>query len=302
MLFPPGIRTIGLFSPAFAPSQEEYRRACALLTDEGYRLFRARNTPPTQRYLAASDQDRADEFRELAANPKIDLLLATRGGYGCARIIPLIRWQDLPRRNPPLPVVGYSDLTALHLAAASQGRQGHICGPMLCSTLGNLQRQPVLRQNLASLLAALSPRSRQLLPDDAKLTIIRPGTATGPLYPANLTVLESLLGTPWLPDFSGAILALEDVGEAAYRIDRSLNHLRQVGVLDKLGGLLFGDFSDCEHEEYLPEILEEYAKLIHGPVLCGLPFGHEDFSISLPVGKIVTLTTEPLSLKTAPRD
>ncbi|MBQ7649741.1 MAG: hypothetical protein IJS15_02215, partial [Victivallales bacterium] len=107
--------------------------------------------------------------------------------------------------------------------------------------------------------------------------------------PMNLTMLCNLIGTPFMADLQGCILAIEDVNEAAYSIDRMLAYLKNTGILKRLSGLIFGQFTDAEDAEYLPEIFTEYAEFVNGPVISNFPFGHGTPSISIQVGKIYSL-------------
>ena len=159
----------------------------------------------------------------MVRNPQVDLLLAARGGYGCGRLAGRVDMATLKARG--IPLVGYSDITALHAIAYACGCRNHVAGPMVCNALS---RQPADALE-ASRLAAVLESLRQVLAGEstelASLQPLRAGAAAGPLFPANLSVLTSLVGTPHMPDLSGAILVLEDVGEAAYRVDRYLNQL-----------------------------------------------------------------------------
>jgi len=142
---------------------------------------------------------------------------------------------------------------------------------------------------LTSFAAAWDAVAEVALPSGTRLTTLRPGRAVGPLVPATLAILAALLSTPFLPSLDGAILVLEDVHEAAHRIDRYLTQLEHAHLLCRLGGLVFGSFTDGEDSEWLPSIFAEFAAKIPGPVVCGLPFGHQFPSISLPVGRLARL-------------
>lgn len=279
--FPPGIRTVGIFAPAGIPDPEKLAAGLERLHGWGLEsVFPGRDDPP-ERFLAAPDALRRQRLHELLADSRVDILLAARGGYGCARLLDGLDWPRFLERN--LPLIGYSDLTALQAAAYARGYRRGVCGPMLA---GDFARLPAAGETelpagvFASLRAALSGRS-QTFPD---LECLRPGTAEGPLLPANLAVLASLVGTPHLPDLAGTILVLEDVGEAAYRIDRYLNQLDQAGSLRRVAGLVFGQFTRTEDEHWLPAVLADFAARIAGPVAAGLAFGHAFPSVSLPVG------------------
>lgn len=285
--FPPEIRTIGLFAPAGVPEPERLARGLSRLREWGLELVYPGADDPRERFLAGSDALRLQRLHELLANPRIDALLAVRGGYGCARLLDGIDWDLLRERN--LPLIGYSDLTALHLAAYGHGFRRSVFGPMVASDLGRNPADPgeetALAGSLASFHAALTGRGQTF----GGLACLQSGEARGPLVPANLSVLASLVGTAHLPDLSGAILVLEDIREAAYRIDRCLHQLDQGGVLGRISGLVFGQFSQTEDAEWLPGVLADYAGRVIGPVAAGLAFGHAFPSASLPVGRSARL-------------
>ena len=242
------------------------------------------------RYLDGTDEERLRCFNELLENPEVEMLVALRGGFGVTRILDGIDWELMRRRN--LPIVGYSDVSALHLAALGHGCRRHVHGPMLLSQFGKLPRTELEQRNLdetmASLKACLEGRPCPVLPN-AALHIIKEGLATAPMIPCNFSMLISLLGTPHAPQLKNCILAVEDISEDAYRIDRMLAQLRSAGILKSLKGLVLGDFSDCENEQYLPEIFAEYARCVNGPVVSGLPFGHGARTMSIGVGDFVEL-------------
>ncbi len=284
--FPDTIRTIGVFAPAKAVQEQDLQSALNRLRSCGVNVKHTCSNNPPFRYFDGTDEQRIRSLQQLLADPEINLLLAARGGFGCARILEQLDWTALRRRN--LPVIGYSDLTAFHLAALKFGCRNHIQGPMLCTQWGVSCQEPAFSASMASLSACLHNCSN-LLPAWHQAETLVPGKASGPLIPCNLTLLCSLIGTPFLPDFNQAILVLEDIHLPAHGLDRCLNQLRQSGVLQKLSGMIFGQFNDCEDHEYLPDIFAEYASCIQGPVLRNLAFGHLDPGISLPVGKLVHL-------------
>ncbi|NMA20608.1 MAG: prolyl oligopeptidase family serine peptidase [Lentisphaerae bacterium] len=284
--FPDSIRTIGVFAPAKAVQEADFRSALDKLRSCGVAVKHTCSSSSPFRYFAGTDEQRLRNLQQLLADPEIDLLLAARGGFGCTRILEQLDWVALRRRN--LPVVGYSDLTALHLAALKFGCRNHIQGPMLCTQWGSACSEPAFSAAMESLSSCLRNCSN-LLPSWHQAETLVAGKASGPLIPCNLTLLCSLIGTAFLPDFNQAILVLEDIHVPAHALERYLNQLRQCGILGKLSGLIFGQFSDCEDSEFLPEIFAEYASFVHGAVLRNLAFGHQNPSISLPVGKLVHL-------------
>lgn len=298
--WPDSVSTVGVFSVSAPPLPEDLQHGLAMLRAAGLQVRDGIGGCQPCRYMAGNDEERARRLQQLLQDPDIDLLLAARGGFGASRILPLLDWELLRSRN--LPVVGHSDVTALHLAAWQAGCRRQLCGPMLCK-----QWLPAaaatLPQTLQSLCDCLN-QNENLLPDWHGSVTLQPGQASGPLVPVNLTILCSLIGTPFLPDLQNAILVLEDIAEPAYRIDRCLCQLSQAGILNRLGALVFGQFSQCEDARLLPEIFSEYARRLPIPVLTSLAFGHVNPSLTLPTGAVTDLLAEPdhVSLRLNPRE
>ena len=291
--FPPWVRTVGIFAPAGIPDPARLQRGCRRLEQWGLQVVTAGLDTAPVRYLAAADERRAEAIHALLRNPQVDLLLAARGGFGCARLFDRLDWGLLRRRR--IPVVGYSDLSALHLAALRHGVCTGVAGPMVAVEFGRETRQPREREALgfaaSSLRRVWQGGQSVALPPGARLQVLKRGCAAGALVPATLSVLISLLGTRHLPALAGTILVLEDVHEPAYRIDRCLTQLGQAGVLDRLAGLVFGSFTLGEDAEWLPAVCAEFAARIDGPVAAGLPFGHCSPSVALPIGRQAVLDT-----------
>jgi muramoyltetrapeptide carboxypeptidase len=286
--FPPEVRTIGVFAPAGIPEPARLERGLARLRGWGLEVIVA-CPRQAERFLSAPDAVRAGALNDLLRDPRVDLLLAARGGYGCGRLLDRLDFEALRRRGVPL--VGYSDITALHATAFGQGSRGHIAGPMVCSALAC---QPVDEREARG-LAVVVESFRQVLAGEAimetaSLQALGAGTASGPLLPANLAVLTSLVGTPFMPDLTGVVLVVEDVGEAAYRVDRYLQQLDQAGHLARLAGLVYGQFTEGDDAQWLPGVFADFARRVQGPVVAGLNFGHGFPSLSLPVGRECRLT------------
>jgi muramoyltetrapeptide carboxypeptidase len=236
-------------------------------------------------YLAGPDRDRRADL-ERADQQQAGLLACLRGGWGAARLL------EQPLRLPPRWLLGFSDVTSLLWAQLAQGSGGAVHGPLLTT----LAAEPDWsRERLRRLLFGepLPPLSGDRWTG---------GVASGPLLVANLTVATHLLGTPHLPSLEGAILVLEDVGEAPYRLDRLLTHWRLAGALSRLAGIGFGSFSDCEDPEataapdpraaggeagvhrHLEQVLRERTADLGIPVLAALPVGHRCGNAALPLG------------------
>ncbi len=224
-------------------------------------------------YLAGSDELR---FNELHPKNYFPLIAFARGGYGSARLLEKIQpWKDGW-------MVGFSDLTSILLARFSSGFLGGVHGPLI-TTLG--AEPDWSKDRLKSILFG-NP-----VPD----IFGDPwggGFSKGTLIVGNLTVMTHLIGTEHLPNFKESILIIEDIGEAPYRIDRMLTHLRLAGILQQLSGLGFGSFNCCDHEAgvnksksfELNDILRDRTKDLKIPIISNLPIGHCHGNASLPIG------------------
>jgi muramoyltetrapeptide carboxypeptidase len=236
-------------------------------------------------FLAGEDRHRLQALNAAIADPDCQAIFLARGGYGLTRILPAIDRMAL--RTHPKPIVGYSDVTAL-LATCAQAGVAAIHGPMI-SDLGTLVAED--RDSLFNLLE--NPHPGILL---TGLETLVDGQASGRLLGGNLEILSRLLGTPLQPDFGGAILFLEEVGELPYRIDRLLTHLEMAGILDSVAGIVVGDFTDCDDiadDQIQPpttqDVLVERLGRLPIPVVLNGGFGHGDRKASLPYGAPVDL-------------
>jgi muramoyltetrapeptide carboxypeptidase len=241
-------------------------------------------------YLAGTDRDRAADLNAAFADNSIRAILAVRGGWGSARILPLLDWKSI-RTNPKL-LVGFSDITALHLAIQSRAGFPTIHGPNAGSSWTRYSwtafRELVFDGKLP-LYRNLPGDEDRLVQRQGRTRTIRSGKAQGKLLGGNLTVLAHLIGTPWLPSFEGAILFIEDVDEAEYRVDRMLTQLGQAGILRKVAGVVFGQCTNCRAEGgssgfTLGDVLRQHLEPLGVPAYSGAMFGHVDDQFSLPVG------------------
>ena len=242
-------------------------------------------------YLAGRDADRAADVNAMFADRQVKAVFAVRGGWGCARILPFLDFATI-RANPKL-LVGFSDITALHLAFAAKAGFTTIHGPNAASSWGKFSWdafRAVAFDGATPTFASPVGAEDRLVQRTGRIRTFGPGKATGRLIGGNLTVLAALMGTPWLPDFTGAILFVEDIGEQPYRIDRMLTQLALAGVLGRLAGVMFGQCTDCgpSGASYggftLSEVLQQHLAPLGIPAFQGAPFGHVANQVSLPVG------------------
>ena len=241
-----------------------------------------------QRYLAGSDARRLAELCAALADPGAGAVFCARGGYGATRL--LMRLGAVAPPGPPKPLVGFSDITALHLWLQAHGRIS-IHGPVL-TQLGRLPGSTAAR--LYALLE--SPEPAAPLAGNACYV---GGAVEGRLLGGNLSVLTRLLGTPYLPSLDGAILLLEDQGERPYRLDRMWTHLALAGVFARVRGIVLGSFTGCE-EPQAPytsaELLRELAQATGLPCAAGFPIGHGEENEPVALGVRVRLDADAARL------
>lgn len=248
------------------------------------------------RHFGGSDEFRAGQLNRMVRDGAIDGMIALRGGYGALRIAEMVDYDDL--RDSGKFLCGYSDISGLLLAAWKHGCRRLFHGPMVASGWEQEGTSEAFRLEVGSFVALLKGK-KELRPSFAYgdgITVLRPGRCVGAMVPVNFSILQSMMGTAFLPELSGTVLCLEDVNIPAHDLDRKLNQLRQCGVLESLGGVIFGAFTNMEDSEFLPEIVREYSQFVNGPVICGYPFGHIHPAQALPVGEKVAFAASPEGL------
>ncbi len=237
-------------------------------------------------YLAGTDAERAQDVNAMFLDDEVDAIICLRGGYGAMRILDLLDW-DMIAAHPKI-FVGFSDVTALHIALLQRCNMVTIHGPM-SSTWGDSPLDDFSRESLYRTLMNPTPVGELLNPPEYPRATVNPGVAEGQLVGGNLTLIAASLGTPWQLDTTGRILFIEDVGERTYCLDRMLTQMRLAGMFDKCAGVVFGDFSDCpiEYPAFgltLEEIIRDVVKPCGKPIFTGLRCGHCTPKLTLPFG------------------
>ncbi len=268
-----GDEIITIASSSAVENEENLVKGTEVLTSWGLVCLPQKIQGRRWGYLAGDDNER---FKELHQNFPPPLIICARGGWGAARLL------ERPGEWSKGWILGFSDASSLLLARLNAGFHGCIHGPLLI-TLGN---EPLWSQNrLKAILFG------EEIPDIEGDPWVK-GSAIGPLVVTNLTVATHLIGSKHFPNLNGAILVLEDIGEAPYRIDRMLTQWRLSGLLQQLAGIGFGSFIDCEEKDEVPrentfrltEILKERTSDLGIPVLGNLPLGHSSGNASFPLG------------------
>jgi len=269
--------TVALVQPAGAiRSEGGYGKAVAVMEGLGFRVKAADRAK--YGYLAGTDKERADEINNAFADSEVRAVICMKGGYGAPRILDLIDYEII-RSNPKI-FWGYSDITALHIAINKLSELVTFHGPMPASCF------PLNEESAKSMIDTLLGVGEPPLLEGVAISS---GAASGVLCGGNLTLIASSLGTKYELDTKGKILFLEDIGEKTYRVDNMLSQLRLAGKFEDCAGVVLGDFTDCEVEfpEFgleLDEIFRDIIVPCGRPVLSGIPAGHGETKITLPLG------------------
>ena len=286
-LFPASVRTVGLTSPASLPDAARIAEARRYLEEVcGVKTVLAPGALKRgpMKYCCGTPESRLADFHVLLNDPRVDLILCTRGGFGSAHILPRLDFELLRERD--MPVYGYSDISALHLAMLAKHAGIPVCAPM-ADGLPDAMKWPAAKESFRTVLRKrTSPRKLRLVPVEGS---DRSATLTGPLVLSNLTVMTTLCGTPWIPDLNGMILALEDVHEEARVLDRHLTHLIQAGIIEQTRAVVFGYFTKCGPRLQIRRLLRDFAIQTGKSVFQGLAFGHEHPKCSYRLGEPVEI-------------
>ena len=248
-------------------------------------------------YLAGADKDRAADINGFFADSSVHAVLPIRGGWGSARVLPYLDYDSI-RRNPKI-LLGFSDITALLLAVHAKTGLITFHGP---NGMGRWDAWSLeyLKRVLfnAEQVTMENPRTmtdrNSLVQIENRIRTLTPGKARGRLLGGNLTVLTTILGSPYVPSWDGAVLFVEDVDEDLYRIDRMFTQLKLVGALDRIRGFIFGTCAECGPGEgfaslTLEEILTDHIKPLGIPAWFGAMIGHQTPQWTLPVGTNVEI-------------
>jgi muramoyltetrapeptide carboxypeptidase len=283
---------IALIAPA-GPllERDDLTRAEALCRALGYEPVLGRNAYNRFGYLAGSDDDRIADLNWALQDRSISAIWCIRGGFGVTRVLQRVDYPAIERQ--PKPIIGFSDISALLNAVTRATGVVTFHGPVARASMPSFSRHHFERAlqiaEPAGRLGRLPEPPELLVPQEHRLVTLRGGIAEGPLFGGNLTLLQCLIGTPWFPDLDGALLFLEDVGEQLYRVDRTLAHLRTIGALARLAGVLVGRFTELDRAGRdgalgFDQVLATYLEPLGVPVAYGFPIGHIEAQWTLPLG------------------
>lgn len=283
--------TIGIIAPATAvPSPDDQKRAVEILDLLGLCYKFASSLVKGSNYKSRTISERIDDLIAMFEDPNIQGIFCIRGGYGSSQIIDKIDYSII-QKNPKV-FVGYSDITALHIAINKFANLVTYHSPVLISTFTeytfNSFKQTIFAEVQKPIIE--NPKLKFGVRNAFPFRTICPGKSEGRVIGGNLSIVCSLLGTDFEYDFNDSLLLIEDVGEEPYRIDRMLNHLRLAGKLKLVNGIIFARCDDCVSKDNqvwdfsLGEVLDNYFKPLQVPSFYGLAFGHTDEQATIPIG------------------
>ena len=280
--------TIGIISPASSPDDlSRINKGVNYFERLGYQVEVGKNVGKYEGYLAGTDEERIEDLHDMFSNKNIRAIICVRGGYGSPRLLGKIDYQ-LIKKNPKI-FVGYSDITALQLAFFTKANLVTFAGPMVAVDFHseiNRYTEEIFWRTITS----TKKIEKIILPEGESLLPMKKGRAEGEIIGGNLSLILSLLGSPYIPKFKDKILFLEDIDEAPYKVDRMLNQLTIAGMLKKISGVLLGEFTDCVEKDAekktltLDEVFEKYLGELRIPVIKNFPHGHRKANHTIPFG------------------
>lgn len=287
----PGM-TIGLVTPASnVPEDQELHAAMDLVRSLGFSVVPGGNLFSRTQYLAGTDKERADDLNAMFADPDIDAIFCVRGGYGSGRLLRYLDY-DMIAANPKI-IMGYSDITAILNAIYLRTGMVTFHGPIAGGNFSDYtydQYTKVLIEPAQSVRIGEPPKFETrpgVVDRENRLTTIVSGVAEGHLLGGNLSLMVTLLGTPFEPRFEGALLFLEDVSEPPYSVDRMLTHLWMAGKLEQVAGIVLGKFTEDEDDSNtfsMEEVLRDRLEPLGIPTLSGAMIGHVEDKTVVPLG------------------
>lgn len=292
--------TIGLVSPSAAVAERlSLQLAREVMQALGFNVKAGRHYDDRYGHLAGTDAERAGDLNTMFADPEVDGIVCVRGGSGAARLLPLLDYAAI-RANPKV-LLGYSDITALHSAILAQAGLVTFHGPIGAGSWNPFNvdqfKRLFFERELMTYRNVATDADDELVPRENRTLTITGGKARGELVGGNLTVLTALAGSPYLPDFAGKVLFLEDVEEAPYRIDRMLTTLKLMGALDVIAGFIFGQCTDCDPGAgygslTLDQIFDDHIRPLGIPAYRGAMIGHVDQQFIVPHGGRVEMDAD----------
>lgn len=266
-------------------NQEAAYRGVQRLQEAGHQVLHQEVIPRRQQRFAGTEHERLNDINQLATLDGANrIVMAVRGGYGASRLLPHIDWQALAarQRQNPLIICGHSDFTAIQMGLLAKGSIITFSGPMLAGNFGAETMDPFTEHHFWQAL------------HNPEFTLEWQGEGPdcrtqGTLWGGNLAMITSLIGTPWLPQIANGILVLEDINEHPFRVERMLLQLLNSGILANQRAIVLGSFTGAQPNDYdagydLPQVRDYLRAQLDVPLISGLDFGHEQRTVTLPLG------------------
>ena len=279
---------IGIISPASSPDDlEKIGKSVKYFESIGYKVIVGKNVGKYRGYLAGTDEERLNDLHDMFRNKDVKAIICLRGGYGSGRILDKINY-NLISKNPKI-LVGYSDITALHAAIYKKTGLVTFAGPMAAVDFYE-NPSSFTEEHFWNLLTNNKKIGKIANPDGESFYSLNKGRGEGRIFPANLTVLASLIGTDYFPNLKDTVWVFEDIDEPPYRIDRMFNQLRLYNVFKQSKGIILGRFVNCYESDKskrtltLNEVITDYFGNLKIPVLYNIKHGHISDNITFPIG------------------
>lgn len=282
--------TVGIITPSSPMFEGRLEAGVKFIQDNGYIAKIGQYVNDRERFLAGADADRAKDIMDFIADDNVKIIMASGGGYGAQRLLPLL---DLTRiKRHPKPIVGFSDTTALQVGLLKSTNLVSYTG-FVFNCLNDGKLDPLVNETLLACLRGTSYKIQEGV-------CVNKGEARGQLIGGNLECITALMGTPFEPDFTDCILLLEDLGMEPFILDKHLSQLSLAGVFNRISGCIFGQFSNCV-AKYYPErdgtseqVINEWCAKINVPCIKDFPYGHVNRRCVLPIGASIDLNaTKP---------
>lgn len=250
------------------------------------------------KYLSGSDQERLNDLTKMWLDDSVDAVFCLRGGYGSTRILPMINYEIFKNNHKLL--IGYSDITALLLSIYSKSGLVTFHGPMLGIKTLNEKLVPKNKRSVSSIWKVLKDKDFSISYKVKGISTVYPGKASGILLGGNLSVICSMLGSKFLPNFNKSILFIEDCNEEPYKIDRMLTQLKNAGVFEQISGLVVGSFYKCKfkNKNEVINLIKDRLGKNKIPTIYNFPCGHGKNNFTLPVGMKVLIDSKAHTLNT----
>ncbi|MDR2901930.1 MAG: LD-carboxypeptidase [Lactobacillales bacterium] len=278
------LKNIRIIAPSSPQAKLDKKQICDFLKKLGYKATFSPSTALSERFMAGPDAKRAKDVTDAFLDPNVDVILAMRGGYGSIRFLNLLDYALIKKNKKPF--FGFSDATGLQLALYQKAGLKSFTG-FLASSI-SLKKAPILFNSFAQCLSGNDFHITGLKPLSKIKTKI-----TAPFVGGNLTLLCSLLGTPYFPNLKGKILFLEDTHEEPYRLDRLITQLKLAAIFEKTAGIVIGTFEDGIGKDpadgTIMDVIHEQFSNLKIPVVMNFNYGHHDDHLVIPMGENATL-------------